>query len=774
MNLDKLTNFIFSNRRLVIAIFLLITSVFCVSILNIKTSAGFDKFLPKDHSYIQTYLKYKKDFSGGNNILIALKVEDGDIFNAEYLSAIQEVTNEVYKIPGVDKSKVRSIFTSSVRYLEMTEEGMSSGPVIPSGFNFSDESISTVRKNILNSSAVGRLVANDFSGSIVSLSLLKENPQTGEKIALGELANYIEENIQTAYSKDGMSVHVIGFSKMVGDIIRYTSQVLLFFAAAFLITALLVYAYSRSFKISVIAVSCAFTAMIWQLGLLPFMGGIDPMSILVPFLVFAIGISHGVQMISAFGSEAFEGKSGFDAAKNSFRKLALPGMIALLSDTVGFITITVINIDVVREMAIAASFGIAAIILTNLLMMPLLLSYINVDENYRNKLKSRSSILENLWKVLTRLTERRYAVVAVSIALVLGVFGFIKSEQVAIGDVNKGVPELHPDSIYNKDVESITSSFSVGVDVLLVFAESNPDACLKYEVLNRIDAFSWKVREISGVHSVRDIAGVTKNANIAWNEGYAKWLGMPRNESVLAQTTAPLKRSKKLSNTDCSVMPIAIFTTDHKASTISNIIDEIKLLNKELGDDQLNFSLASGNVGVMAATNDVVSDAQFKLLAWVFGVIILMCFVLFRSLIGILCIILPLYLVSLLSYALMEYLGIGLKINTLPVVALGVGLGVDYGIYMYSQLQTYLKQGMQLSEAYFRTLKITGTGIVFTGITLSISIFTWFFSPLKFQADMGIMLSFMILVNMIAAVILLPAVASILNVGGGSPMGSGK
>jgi predicted RND superfamily exporter protein len=229
---------------------------------------------------------------------------------------------------------------------------------------------------------------------------------------------------------------------------------------------------------------------------------------------------------------------------------------------------------------------------------------------------------------------------------------------------------------------------------------------------------------------------------------------------MMVQATDSIKTSSGLLNRDCSVMPVIMFTTDHKAETIGRIVAEVKRFREQFGTDKVKFQLASSNVGVMAATNEAVQEAQFPMLVYVFSAIIVLCLISFRSFRGMLCVVLPLALVSLLAYALMSILEIGLKVNTLPVVALGVGIGVDYGIYIFSRFQSLLKEGKSIPEAYKITLSITGSGVVFTGLTLGIGVATWIFSPLKFQADMGIMLTFMFLVNMLGAVLLLPALAN--------------
>jgi hypothetical protein len=255
------------------------------------------------------------------------------------------------------------------------------------------------------------------------------------------------------------------------------------------------------------------------------------------------------------------------------------------------------------------------------------------------------------------------------------------------------------------------------------------------------------------------IAGVAKIINAGWNEGSLKWRELPRNPSMMAQSVTYIDTSTGLLNGDCSVMPVYIYTADHKAETINRVVRAVKDFQKEHGSEDIKFRLATGNVGVMAATNEVVSAAQFPMLMWVFAAIILLCLVTFRSIRGTLCIVIPLALVSILAYALMAILEIGLKVSTLPVVALGVGIGVDYGIYIYSRFRSLLQQGESIHDAYFTTLKLTGSGVIFTGITLATGVATWIFAPIKFQADMGILLTFMFLLNMAGAIVLLPALA---------------
>ncbi|MBN2468501.1 MAG: MMPL family transporter [Deltaproteobacteria bacterium] len=757
---DTLEHLIFTRRRWVMGIFAALTVIIAYYATQLRVDAGFNKLLPLKHEYMQTFTAYQEEFGGANQVLIALAAKDGDIFTVDFFETLKKVTDEVFFLPGVDRTQVRSLFTPNVRFTEVVEDGIAGGNVVPDDFDFTPAGLEQVRRNILKSNIVGRLVANDFSAAIVSTQLMEFDPTTGERLNYIDVARQIEEKIRARYSNEFIDIHIIGFAKVIGDITAGAVRVLFFFLATIAITTLLVYLYTQSWRLTIVPIACSLIAVIWQLGLLSLLGfGIDPMSILVPFLVFAIGVSHGVQMLNAVRSEVFFSENIQEAARASFRRLLVPGSIALASDTIGFITILLIDIKIIQEMAITASLGVGVIIFTNLVLVPVLLSYVRYDEAYRRKIGRWAVHLERFWLTLARVCDKRPAGIIILASIGLMAFGVWKATNVKIGDLHRGVPELRADSRYNIDSEVISNRFSIGVDILSVIVETIPEGCINYDVMTTIDRFVWQMRNVQGVQSVMSLSEVAKVINSGWNEGSLKWRVLPRNQSALSQSVSYVPTSSGLLNTDCSAMPVLIFTSDHKAETIAHVISEIKKFREANESNDIRFRLASGNVGVMAATNEEVKAAQFPILVYVFSAIIVLCLVTFWSARGTLCIVLPLGLVSLLAYAVMSMLEIGLKVSTLPVVALGVGIGVDYGIYVYSRFKSFRTEGISLEEAYLDTLRVAGSAVIFTGVTLALGVATWIFSPLKFQADMGILLTFMFIVNMLGAILLLPALA---------------
>jgi predicted RND superfamily exporter protein len=688
------------------------------------------------------------------------------------------------------------------------EDGFAGGNVIPSDFSPSPDMFERVRSNIVKSGEVGRLVSEDFSGAMVWANLLEENPQTGENLDYRVVAAQLEA-IRTEFEGDDFTVHIIGFAKIVGDISDGAQSVAYFFIIALIITAILLYLYTHSIWLTLLPLVCSLAAVIWQMGVLSLLGfSLDPMNILTPFLVFAIGVSHGVQKISAwvvekeFGGqtpdqwarlgiispEGIPRRSPMHGSRETIKKLLAPGVIALASDTVGFLTIMFIKIRIIQELAITASVGVAVIIFTNLILLPMLLSFVQLrnPQKYRQRLLDKAHKSSAVWAFVAGFTKPRQARAAVMVALVLLAFGLWKSQGMKIGDSEVGVPELRPEARYNQDAILISERFSLGVDLLTIVAETVPDACTEnYRVMESMDRFAWNLSNVEGVQKVITLPMVAKVINAGWNEGNIRWRVLPRDNYLLRQALSNIETDTGLLNRDCSAMPIMVFTTDHRAETIARVVARVKELREEMniGDvefrmnhealedvaaseevtaETLQFRLATGNVGVMAATNEDIAAAEKPMLALVFGAIILLCLVTYRTILGTLCIVLPLVLVSTLAESLMAIYGIGLKVNTLPVVALGVGIGVDYGIYIYNRMDILLKEGLPLRVAYNQTVRLTGRAVVFTGFTLAAGVGTWIFSELQFQADMGILLCFIFLANMVGAIILLPALVRLL------------
>ena len=765
----KISYWIFRNRNPLLIVFVLITIALGGMASQLRVQAGFSKMIPLHHPYMQTFLQYQASFGGADRILVALHNRSGDIYDKQFMDTLRQVTEDVFFIKGVERSSVASLFTPNVRYNEVVEDGFRGGNIISADFAGTPEQLKQTRENVLKSDWIGRLVSNDMSSAMVVATLQENDPETGQRLNLQQVARALEA-IRTKYQKDNVSVHIIGFAKAIGDIAEGAAGVLVFFGIAFVITSVLLYWYSGSVMLTVLPIVCAVVPVVWLLGLLPIFGlGLDPMSILVPFLIFSIAVSHAVQMTNAWKLETLHGADGVAASRNSFQKLFIPGATALLANALGFMVIAFVDIGIVRELAFAATIGVTVMIITNKMLLPILLSHYKLSPQEAQKLVGKETSGDWLWERIGALATRKVAVVGIMAGLALLGFGIWKAQGLHIGDLGKGVPELRADSRYNRDTDMITSHFAIGVDLLQVIAEAKADSdedapCVDRALMSRLEDFDFRMRQTDGVATVRSLPGFVESVTQAYAEMFAKWRMLPEAKAQIAQGVGYAGRlGNELMNSRCTAMPISIFTTDHQATTLSHIVSEIKRFKAANDSDKLTFRLASGNVGVMAATNEAVAAAQKWVNLALFGSVTLLCLVAFRSIRITLCIILPLALVTVLCNAVMAMLDIGVKVNTLPVVALGVGVGVDYGIYLFERMKhAAQEEGLALQQAFVEALKQRGTASVFTAVTMTISVATWIFSALKFQADMGILLCFMFLVNMFAAILLLPSLAAYL------------
>jgi len=760
----------FANRKLILFILTIIFAFLATEAIQVKPEASFSKMVPGDHEFINNYKAYQSELADlGNVIRVIVETEEGDIFTQEFQQTLRQVTDDVFFIPGVNRNALKSLWTPSVRWQEVTEEGFVGGAVVPDGYDGSDSMLEQLKTNVFKSGQVGVLVGNDFKSAIVLAPLQEKNPETGLPLDYRELSEKLEQDIRDKYDDDTINIRIVGFAKVVGDLIDGAVQVVIFFGLAVVITFVLLLLYSRCLRSTIVVLVFSILAVISQLGILNLLGfGVNPYSMLVPFLVFAIGVSHGVQIITGIIQHVKTGSDKFNASKLAFRSLYLAGITALVSDAIGFTTLMVIDIGVIRELAIAASIGVAVIIITNLVALPIVISFIGVSTGGRARHTNSASAgdaasankLAASIAGFARPPKAKYALV---VAVLLSMLGLYYSQFLKIGDLDAGAPELRADSRYNLDNAYVVENYSTSTDVFVVMAKTTPDTCITYDNLTWIDKLQWEVKNVNGVQDVKSVANVSKFGMFGMNEGSLKWYGLNRNQFM---TNASVSRTPPgLINQDCSMVPILIFLDDHKADTLEAVVAKVQAFKGKYDSGDVEFLLAAGNAGVEAVTNMVIEDAQTEMLIWVYSVVIALCLITFRSVRTVIAIILPLMLTSLLSQALMAKLGIGVKVATLPVIALGVGIGVDYGIYIFSKINEALAQRKSLYDSYLFALNQTGKAVAFTGLTLAIGVATWVFSPIKFQADMGLLLTFMFILNMVGALTLIPAIAWLLRIG---------
>ncbi|MCC4117639.1 MMPL family transporter, partial [Aromatoleum toluclasticum] len=739
---------------------------------KLHLNASFESMLPQSQPYIQNYLDNRNELRGLGNVLrVVVAAREGDIFDPAYQDTLKKINDELILTPGVDRAWVKSLWTPSVRWTEVTEEGFQGGPVMPDAYDGSPKATEALKLNIARSGIVGRFVGNDFKSSMIFVPLLDKDPATGAPIDYRALSTTLEDKVRARFEQSveqggaPVTIHIIGFAKLVGDLIDGVSQVMTYFAIAALIAIVVIFAYTRCARSTALVVACSVVAVVWQMGLIAALGfALDPFSILVPFLIFAIGVSHGAQKMNGIVQDIGRGTHRLVAARFTFRRLFLAGMTALVADAVGFAVLMVIDIPVIQSLALAASIGVAVLIFTNLILLPVLLSYTGVSARAAQRsLKAESSASTGLWSWLERFTERRWAIGAIAISAALTVAGFVVSLQLKIGDLEPGAPELRADSRYNRDNAFITANYSLSSDQFAVIVKTAAEGCLKYDTLIEADRLAWQLQQVPGVQTTVFLGDAVRQITAGSYEGNPKWVTLARNQDVLnygAQQASV--NNPDLFNNDCSVMPVIAYLSDHRAETLDRVVAAAAAFAQAHSTPERQFLLAAGSAGIEAATNIVVKEANRTMLFYVYGAVIVLCFITFRNWRAVVVAVVPLAVTSILCEALMVVLGIGVKVGTLPVIALGVGIGVDYALYLLSIQLAQQRADATLAEAHRCALQFTGKVVALVGVTLAAGVVTWIWSPIKFQADMGILLTFMFVWNMVGALILIPALSHFL------------
>ncbi|WP_373878143.1 efflux RND transporter permease subunit [Pseudomonas lactis] len=734
--------------------------------VQLRMEAGFEKQLPIGHEYIETFETYRNDLLGANRLTVVVKARQGTIWSQAGLKRLYNVTQALIFLPNVSRSSVRSLWTPNAFVNEITEEGFRADPLVPGTVtpeSLDDTSIAMIANSTAQGGFIGTLVARDQSSAMITVDL-NEFDTNGQRLDYVAYNQILEQQIRSQFEDMDFEIQIIGFAKQIGDIAVGASAVFEFCLLALLLTAAAVFWYCHSLRFTLLAVGCSLVSLIWQFGALRLLGyGLDPLAVLVPFLVFAIGVSHGVQQINFIIREIACGKSVEGAARASFSGLLIPGTLALVTAFVSFVTLLLIPIPMVRELAITASLGVAFKIVTNLVMLPVLASMLRVQDGYAAAEEVSRQRRARWLHGLARLSEWHNVRWVLGMAVLIFVTAAWQSHDRVVGSLQAGAPELREDARFNRDALSIASNYDIGLDWLSVVFEVKVDGgandCENVALGQYQDRFVWAMQGVPGVVSVTSFSNSLRQFNEGYNEGNPKMNAVPVDPTNYSSMAAEVARVPGMMRPDCSMTAVHLFLADHKATTIHRVIAAAKALRSQFTQAGVSVRLASGNAGVIAAINEEVERSELPMMLYVYGAIALLVFVVYRDWRAVLVCCLPLTLGTFIGYWFMKELQIGLTIATLPVMVLAVGIGVDYAFYIYNRLQLHQALGQPITKAVEHALQEVGVATIFTAITLAAGVATWAFSDLKFQADMGKLLAFMFLVNMIMAMTVLPAFA---------------
>lgn len=757
---------LFSHRALVLGVLAGLTAAMAYFALQLRMDAGFEKQIPIGHEYVQTFNRYRADLFGANRLTVVVKAKHGMIWTKDALQRLYDVTQAVTYLPNVDRLGVQSLWTPNSYVNEITEEGFRSQPIIPGTLTadrLTPENVEDVRLSASEGGFIGSLVSRDESSAMITAEI-GEVGIDGKHIDYVDYNHLLEEKIRKPFEDANYEIEIIGFAKQIGDIADGARSVLVFCAIALILTALSVYWYCHSIKFTILPIVCSLTSLVWQFGALRLLGyGLDPLGVLVPFLVFAIGVSHGVQQINFITRELALGKSTFDAARHSFTGLLIPGTLALLTAFVSFVTLLLIPIPMIRELAITASLGVAFKIVTNLVMLPVAASCLTVGSHYAETAMVKREQRARWLASLARVAEPRNAFVVLFVVGCIFAMAVWESRDRVVGTLEIGAPELRADGRFNLDAVAITSNFDVGLDWLSIVVEAPRDSCSNPAVAVFDDQFVHALKPVPGVVSIGSYSDMMRTYNQGYNENLPKMNVVPIDPVNYAGLSTEIGRVHGYLNKDCSMTAVHVYLADHKATTINRVIGAVKSFRDSHPVPGLTIRLAAGNAGVLAAIDDEVQKSELPMMLYVYATIVILVFAVYRDLRAVIACCLPLTVGTSIGYWFMKSFDIGLTVATLPVMVLAVGIGVDYAFYIYNRLQAHLAAGEPIVAALEASILEVGMATIFTAITLAIGVATWSFSALKFQADMGKLLAFMFIVNCVMAMTALPALAVVLE-----------
>lgn len=759
--LDRIPERILQHRILVFVVLLAATGFFAYELRHCRMASYADDLLPGGHPYIQVNKQFREIFGGANIVLVAITVKEGDIFNPETLQKIQNITRAFQYVPAVNNNSITSIAVRKVKNIRTTAWGMKIQPVMYPDVPQTQDEIERLKRAVYTDNMIlGKLVSRDGKSALIMADFFEDKV---DPRVVFEKVMEMKEKEEDANT----SIHPVGEPVLIGWAYKYAPQMLWIFGVTVLVIVVLLYGYFRSLRGTVIPLLSAGVSAIWGLGFTGLLRhNFDPLILVVPFLISARACSHSVQMIERYFEEYLRFEDPRMACQAACRGLLAPGLLGIVTDAAGIFIIVVAPIPLLAKLALIGAFWVLSIIFSVLILNPLLLSFLPppsksltrflfVEDSLLNRFLSRVAV--------ATFSRARWVTLAVTAAVL--VWAFCSARSLTVGDAHEGTSLLWPDSQFNRDIRHINKHFP-GVNPLYVIVEGTQENDIKRpEVLRAIEAYQRVMERDPRVGGTQAITDVLKQLNRKFHEDDPRWGILPSEWSEIGQLMylflngADPGDLDRWMNWNFSQGNIVVYFKDHRGETIRNAIRQSKTFIQNLSLDGVEFKLCGGVIGVMAAINEEISQSQTATLLLAFLVIFVTCSVTYRSPIAGILFIIPLAVANLLTFAFMAEMKIGLNINTLPISSLGIGLGVDYGIYIVSRIKEEYAKAGDLKRATLVAMTTAGRAVLFTATTLTAGVIFWYFlSDMRFQAEMGLLLGLWMVTSMIGGMLLLTTV----------------
>jgi predicted RND superfamily exporter protein len=761
----RLATFIVRARASILWIIILITVFFSYYAWKIEMYTAFSDLLPRDHPYIRVHNEFWKTFGGANVVLLSVEVTDGDIFNPPTLEKINKLTEIVERIPGANNYQIFSIARQKVKDVRATAWGIEVQPVMWPDIPRSPEEIERLRNIVYaNPTIVGRLVSEDGKAALITAAFHEE------RLDYGALFQRIQQAIKE--SEDSKTrIFAAGEPILYGWIYYHLREIGLIIALTCCsILALLVLYYRNLNGVLIPALSAVIT-FIWGTGFTALLGyNFEPLVLVVPFLIAARTISHSIQFRERFFEELERFGNKEQAAIESATGLMMPGSVSIITDAIGLTVLLVAPMPILTKLAIAGSFWVLTNLVTVIILDPILCCYFPAPRHLPKG--GEGHWLEAPLRRLGGFCVSRWGRLLV-MACFAGVVAWSAYwyQFLTVGDSRPGSPLLWPDSNYNQSVRHINEKFQ-GTDHLYVIVKGQAENTMKSpQVLETIEAFQRHMMRSPHVGSTDSLADLTRQINTVLHYSDPRWSLLPRSADDVGGIVMVAEHGSEPGDFDRWVNynfqhgRVSFFLYDHRGDTLREVIDRATEFIESHPMQGAEFKLASGYAGVLAAANEVIARSDKLTLGLMLLAQLIFCAIGFRSLVAGFFFVGVVLLSNTFGMALMAYWNVGLNVNTLPVISLGIGFGEDYGIYIVSRIiEEYQRQNRaDLASAIIEGMATSGKAVLYTAVLVSAGIAFWSLSPLRFQAEMGYQLLIILTMNMLGGLLLLPALIALLR-----------
>jgi len=740
--------------------------LFCVMSLSINTKLG--DLMPQKHSYIEVHKKLMSVFGGLNQVSIALEVKEGDIFNKDTLDKVVRITRKLYLLDGVNPGRIVSLSARKIKNTRVNDEGfevkrlMRSTPETPAAME-------TLKQNIIrNPMYYGPLVSKDLKSTLVQVDF--EPQVTSETIfkGLGEIID--------AERDSNTDIYIAGRPILEGWLDHYLPKMGWIFLATGLMMVLLLFLAFRSKRGIILPTLSATMATIWGLGAGALLGhSLDPATILTPFFIYSLGVSHSVQFIKLY-YEAMKnnGEDRKRAAQETLAHLFIPALAGVVTDGIGFLSLVVVPLAMIKNMAIASGVGVLAIFFTTVTFIPPILSYLPRPKRLEVEREERPNILDRILTQIALLIHTpvlRWATLGVF--FLFAAVGLVGSSRLVVGDNEPGSATLYPNSPYNKAEVVINNKF-MGTNPYFIMVEGKgEEALINSEVLSEMDSLQrYLQKNVPEAGYALSLADYIKGLNMVMFGGDPHYFSVPHNDGTIAEYLFLYSISGFPGDFDPVVSPnfqyanIKVDFRDHRSDTIKRALFYTReWIEKFHKTNQVDFLYAGGEMGTLGAVNEIIEKILPSNLLQVAFLVFICVVISYTSLVSGVLMLIPLLFNILVVFGIMGFSGVSLTIETLPVAALSIGRGIDYSLYVTTRIKEELSStpGRTLEEAILRALVTSGKAVFFTGATIAVGSLTWGFSDVRLQARLGLNLGYLTCLNMGGSLILLPLLLYIVN-----------